>query len=107
MATLTASAGSDASTTTGSVPLLTASYTVGPNPLVSMVWTQVSGPDCILSNPTGAITPVYELSNGTYTFQFTVKDNQNNVVSDQMVLTVTSSGGPVYLPKTEYPYNFN
>lgn len=67
------------------------------------LWTQVSGPACTLLNPTSAVCAVYELSAGTYVFQFTAVDAQANSSSVQTTITVASGGGPIYIPNID-PY---
>lgn len=102
----TVNAGVDLTCTTGQVPVLTAFYTMTTNPITRLLWTQVSGPDCTITNASQALAPIYELSAGTYVFQFAVTDNQLQIATDTVQLTVSSSGGPIFVPKA-YPYNFN
>lgn len=107
MSAPTANAGSNQTVTDGSVLLLTGIYAAGTSPLKGVKWTQVSGPDCTMTYPSKGITPVYELSAGTYVFQLSVSDHANAVTTSQTTITVSHTTGPVFPPKEPYPYNFN
>lgn len=100
------SAGGSQSVNDGSVLILTASYSTGGAPIKSHGWVQTSGPDSIMTHPKGAITPVYEMSSGTYVFTFSATDTNNVTTSDTATITVSHTTGPVYPPKYPYPYNF-
>lgn len=106
MAAPTVNAGVDQTGNDATVLLLTASMYAGSAPIKAYGWTQVSGPDCTMTNPSGAITPVYELSSGTYVFQFSAEDQSNNTSTDTVQVTITHTSGPIYPPKEPYPYNF-
>lgn len=106
MAAPTVNAGVDQTGNDATVLILTASMTTNASPIKFYGWTQVSGPDCTMSNPSGCITPVYELYAGTYVFQFSAEAEDNSVATDTCSVTITHTTGPVFLPKEPYPYNF-
>jgi hypothetical protein len=69
---------------------LNGSAVAGPGAtIVSYLWTKLSGPSAYtISNNTTAATSISNLSQGTYSFQLTAKDNNNMSASDTVLVTV-------------------
>jgi hypothetical protein len=87
-----ANAGTDESIT---LPVTTAtlsgSGSDGDGP-VTFQWSQVSGPNAAaFESPSSPTTNVSGLVQGTYVFRLTVKDNENNTVTDDISLQVKAA----------------
>jgi hypothetical protein len=60
--------------------------------IVSYTWSKVSGPSGgTITSPSSASTNINNLSQGTYTFRLTVKDNAGATASDDVVVTVNAA----------------
>ncbi|HEU4608541.1 MAG TPA: PKD domain-containing protein, partial [Chitinophagaceae bacterium] len=60
--------------------------------IVSYAWTKVSGPaGGTITSPTAASTTITGLTQGSYAFRLTVKDNAGASASDDVVVTVNGS----------------
>jgi dienelactone hydrolase len=71
----------------------TASASDSDGQIKSYSWTQVSGPSATLSNTTTKTLSVTKaVTNGTYIFRITVKDNASLQASDDVKLTVNAAG---------------
>jgi hypothetical protein len=108
---LTANAGIDQTVNDDEVLILTGQVTPAGDPSqLSVLWTQLSGPDCILTAPTKWLCPILELYAGTYVFTFTATyvddttSSDTNTASDTCSVTVSSSGnGPIFNLPYMYP----
>lgn len=60
----------------------------------SYVWRKVTGPSCIVKNPSLAITQVTGMTEGVYVFELRVVDDQNLFSADRIVVTVTKGTIP-------------
>lgn len=56
--------------------------------IVSYLWTKVSGETAIIDSPGSAATTISGLSQGSYVFRLTVKDNTGAIAIDDAVVTV-------------------
>jgi hypothetical protein len=97
--------------------VLTGTVSPGSSPLVKWGWSQISGPDCIIigtnsgpadleSSSSNAIVIVYELSPGTYVFQFSAQDELANVSTSNVTIIVTSVDVPLFIPLTPHDEEF-
>jgi len=87
------------STTTDNVVLMLTGVVVqGTYPIKYQVWTKDSGPDCTFTAAVSCINQVYELYPGTYVFRLTAYDQLLNTGTTTCTVTVSSNGGPLYLP---------
>lgn len=66
--------------------------------IVAYSWSKINGPAATIATPTTAGTNVTGLTPGTYTFRLIVTDNGGSASSDDVVITVTGSGGIIYKP---------
>lgn len=62
-------------------------------------WTQISGPDAVISSPSSAKTNVTNLAEGTYVFRLVVTDNRGSTGSDMITVVVK----PAPVPKNIAP----
>jgi hypothetical protein len=61
--------------------------------IVSYNWNQISGPGISkILNPGDALTKITDLQYGFYLFQLKVTDNDNLTATDQVGITIDSSG---------------
>lgn len=91
----TARAGSDASITlpTNSASLNGSGSSDPDGSITSYNWSKVAGPSQFtLNNANSAQASVTGMAQGTYTFRLTVQDNQSATNSDDINITVNSSG---------------
>ena len=86
-----ANAGTDQTTLLSSVTL-TGSGTDADGTVTGYAWTQVSGGTCTIVSPSSATTAVNSMAVGVYVFRLTVTDNVGATHSDDITITVTSSG---------------
>lgn len=109
MAAPTVSAGSAQAITSSQTLTLTGIVQPGTAPLIGWGWSQVSGPPCIIVSASApynssyekssdAIALVYELSAGTYVFQFSATDQVFATSTSTVTITVSSDGGTQYIP---------
>lgn len=106
MANPTTNAGIDQTTTDGVPLLLTGQFTQGTLPIKEVIWTQVSGPNCVMINPTRAVNQVFSTSAGTYVFAFTAYDTVNASGTDTVSVTITHDTGPIYPTSTHLPNTY-
>lgn len=76
---------SSAILTGGATPAHSKSFTYN---IVSYKWTQLSGPSCTIENANAASTKVTGMTNGVYTFEFQVTDNNGATMTDITIITV-------------------
>jgi Predicted peptidase len=86
----TANAGADKSYSGVSSITLTGSGSDSDGSIASYSWTKMSGPAATFSNASAANTSV-AVTNGTYIFRLTVKDNSGNTDSDYVKIVVSSA----------------
>ncbi len=90
-----ANAGSDKSVTLPTSTLtLSGSGTDSDGTIASYAWTKVSGPAATLTNANSSTLSLSVLVAGTYVFRLTVTDNSGLTGSDDVTVTVITSGKP-------------
>ncbi len=62
--------------------------------IVSYAWAKISGPAATISQPAAASTAITGLTEGTYVFELTVKDNQGATGTDRVTVTVHKADVP-------------
>ncbi len=84
---------------TSSVTLSEVSTAYGGATLVSILWTQVSGPNTAnITGPKGTPTTATGLIAGTYVFRLTATDNKGNSGSGQVTVTVLAAASSQQAP---------
>jgi alpha-tubulin suppressor-like RCC1 family protein len=77
---------------TGTLTLYGVSGAYGGATLVSILWSEVSGPNTVgITTPRSSTTTVTGLVAGTYVFQLTANDNKGNSGSGQVTVTVNQA----------------
>lgn len=72
--------------------VLNANRSKDDNKIASFNWEQVSGPsNAVFVNPNSSVTNVTGLTKGNYVFKVNVTDDNNNVASSSVYLTVNQS----------------
>jgi lambda-carrageenase len=62
--------------------------------IISQQWEQLTGPECTLLQPDSLQLIVKDLTEGEYSFQLTVYDNEGNSASDQVKLIIFCEAYP-------------
>lgn len=73
---------------------VTGSGTDSDGSISSYLWSKVSGGSVTITNPTSASTTFTGLTQGIYTFQLQVTDNQGATGIDQLTITVNKGAAP-------------
>ncbi len=79
---------------------ITATIEAGTNGLISFKWTQIFGSPINILLDTTDILQVSGLTLGTYGFKATVKDNNGQESSDELMVTVSSGVSNAFWPET-------
>lgn len=75
--------------------VLTAAGTDSDGMIIDNYWSQVSGPACKLKGTRTSVLTVTSLTAGTYVFRLQVRDNRGGIDTDDITVTVKSSGSNV------------
>ncbi len=83
------SAGDDLTVTTGTLVTITATAADPDGESINVLWSQTSGEAVTLSSYEDLVTSFTPTLDGSYTFEVTVTDPQNNSASDSIVINST------------------
>lgn len=86
--TPTVNAGIDQSVTVNTATVTGVATPDGSNTIVSKVWTKKSGGAATITTPNALSTTLTGLANGVYVFTLTITDNEGNINSDDVQITV-------------------